>query len=369
MLSENAHQSSFESTTPKMVVSNLHYSYQSKDIFDDLSVTVGHDQILCLLGASGCGKTTALKAMAGLLPTQSGEIHISDKLVNGEGVFVPPEERNIGMIFQDYALFPHLTVADNIAFGLKHNKQDAQADKLSKTALTARVNELLDLVKLDNLAERYPHQLSGGQQQRVAIARALAYSPQLLLLDEPFSNIDPQVRHTLIAEIRQILKSQKMSAVFVTHSKEEGFAFADQMAVMNNGRIEQQDTPEVLFNQPKTPFVAEFLGKGVYLPATVLSSTTVQTPLGDIVSTTVIGHPIGSKGELFVRPQYFELSKIIEGEACATIVDKSFIGSGYNYQIAFEPWLIDVFLPDNLLLNSKVRLAVKPHCLHMFLAK
>ncbi|MFT5161688.1 MAG: iron(III) transport system ATP-binding protein [Alteromonadaceae bacterium] len=342
---------------PKLSISDLHYSYEGKAIFERLSLTVQNDQILCLLGASGCGKTTALKAIAGLLQTQSGQIRIDGKLVNGQGIFVPPEARHIGMIFQDYALFPHLTVAGNIGFGIRH---------LGKAPLKAKIDELLALVKLDNLGERYPHQLSGGQQQRVAIARALAYSPQLLLLDEPFSNIDPQVRHTLMEDIRQILKSQKMSAVFVTHSKEEGFIFADIMAVMNNGVIEQIDTPQVLFNQPQTPFVAEFLGKGVYLPASQLNATTVQTPLGNITSTSKIEHPVGSEGRLFVRPQHFALTLALEPNALVT--HKSFIGHGFHYHIRFEGFMIDVFWDQDLPSGSRVHLAVKPHRLHLFLA-
>ncbi len=342
---------------PKLSVSNLYYYYQDKTIFEDLSLKVEKDQILCLLGASGCGKTTALKAIAGLLPTQSGEINIDGRLVNGKDVFVPPESRNIGMIFQDYALFPHLLVADNIGFGIRGMKPAAVAE---------RVDELLTLVKLEGLGERYPHQLSGGQQQRVAIARALAYSPQLLLLDEPFSNIDPQVRHTLMEDIRLILKSQKMSAVFVTHSKEEGFAFADQMAVMNNGCIEQVDTPETLFNQPATPFVAEFLGKGFYLNAKILTATTVETELGVISSTAEITEAVGTSGQLFVRPQHFRLSE--SGKPNATVTHRSFIGSGFNYQIDFADLVVDVFLPESLSVGAKLHLSVTPHRLHLFVA-
>lgn len=345
----------------KLSISNLHYSVHGKAIFNDLSLSVGQDQILCLLGASGCGKTTALKAIAGLLPTQGGQIYIDGQLVNGDGVFLPPESRNIGMIFQDYALFPHLTVGDNIAFGIVHMKN---SKKPSKAALAERVDELLTLVKLEGLAARYPHQLSGGQQQRVAIARALAYSPQLLLLDEPFSNIDPQVRHTLIAEIRQILKSQKMSAVFVTHSKEEGFAFADQMAVMNNGSIEQLDSPQTLFNHPQTPFVAEFLGKGIYLPGEVVGVNTVQTALGIVSSTAGFDSPIGSEGKLFVRPQYFQLDEAPPFNA--SISSKSFIGSGFNYQISFDDLLIDVSSSEDLSVGAMVKLSVNPHRLHLF---
>ena len=340
----------------KLQLTDLSCSYQGKTILDGLSLSLKNNEILCLLGPSGCGKTTALKAMAGLMPTNSGEIAIDGQQVNGKDVFVPPEKRNIGMIFQDYALFPHLSVAGNVGFGIR---------KLPKIQLTERVNELLALVKLDGLGERYPHQLSGGQQQRVAIARALAYSPQLLLLDEPFSNIDTQVRYELIDEIRDILKSQKMSAVFVTHSKEEGFAFADKMAVMDQGKIAQLDTPEVLFNHPNSPFVAEFLGKGVYIPAKVLSDCEVNCALGVIGSTSKIQLPPGTAGELFVRPQYFQLNQ--SGKPNSQVKHKTFIGSGFTYQMAFEQLSIDVFSPQNLPLAAKVELSVVPHHLQLFL--
>lgn len=340
---------------PKLSISNLHYSVQGKAIFNDLSLSVSQNEILCLLGASGCGKTTVLKMIAGLLEPQQGEIHIDGKQVNGDGIFVAPEFRNIGMIFQDYALFPHLTVADNIAFGLRN---------LAKAVVASKVETLLTLVKLEGLAARYPHQLSGGQQQRVAIARALAYSPQLLLLDEPFSNIDTQVRHALVEDIRGILKSQHIAAVFVTHSKEEGFAFADQMAVMNDGRIEQLDTPEILFNHPETTFVAEFLGKGVYLPAKVLSATSVETRLGTIGGTSAMIHAVGTEGQLFVRPQYFCLNAVVGVNA--TITHKCFVGSGYTYQIAFGDLEIDVFSVENLDPGSGVHLSLNPHRLHLF---
>jgi iron(III) transport system ATP-binding protein len=339
----------------KLKLSDVQLSYQGKPVLNGLSLTVKPNEILCLLGPSGCGKTTALKAIAGLLPTSDGEIQIDKTRVNGKGVFVPPESRNLGMIFQDYALFPHLSVAANVGFGIR---------KMAKSALADRVNELLTLVKLEGLGDRFPHQLSGGQQQRVAIARAIAYSPQLLLLDEPFSNIDTQVRYSLIAEIRAILKSQKMSAIFVTHSKEEGFAFADQMAIMDNGRIAQQDEPEIVFNHPKTPFVAEFLGKGLYLPAKVLSDNQVESGLGIVRSTSTVNLLVGTKGELFVRPQYFELNE--SNSPNAKIMHKTFGGSGFNYQIAYESMLIDVFSVHHWPVSAEVQLSLLSHDLHLF---
>lgn len=341
--------------TDKLRITDLQCRYQGKTVFDGLSMSVADNEILCLLGPSGCGKTTALKAIAGLMPTSGGEIHINDKTVNGKGIFVAPENRHLGMIFQDYALFPHMSVANNVGFALSH---------LSKPVIAEKVAEMLALVKLEHLAERYPHQLSGGQQQRVSIARALAYSPQLLLLDEPFSNIDTQVRLQLIEEIRDILKQRQMSAVFVTHSKEEGFAFADKMAVMNQGKIAQLDTPERLFNRPKTRFVAEFLGKGIYLPAEVAKDNTVSCQFGTVQSTAQMVMKAGELGELFVRPQYFQLHN--SGGDNGQIKHKTFVGSGFNYQVLCGELLIDVFAPQNFELGQQVGVKVVPHDLHLF---
>ena len=260
-----------------LIIKDLAYQYNATQVLSELNLNVEQDEIVCLLGASGCGKTTTLKAIAGILQPDQGYMSIDSKVVNDSGLFVAPEKRNIGMMFQDYALFPHLTVSDNIAFGLSN---------ISKAQKRERVDEMLSLVKLDGCAQRYPHQLSGGQQQRVAIARALAYKPSLLLLDEPFSNIDTQVRFELIADIRRIIKDQQVSAVFVTHSKEEAFAFADTLAVMHGGKIAQQGSPEQLFSQPNSKVVAEFLGTGIYLTAKVLTPTEYETAFGVVHSLT-----------------------------------------------------------------------------------
>jgi iron(III) transport system ATP-binding protein len=249
------------------------------------------------------------------------------------------------MIFQDYALFPHLTVAQNIAFGLK-GKNDTEKATI--------VSEMLHLVHLSDYGERYPHQLSGGQQQRVAIARSLAYKPDLLLLDEPFSNIDTQVRHALIGEIRKIFKSQGVTAIFVTHSREEAFAFSDKLAVMNNGVIEQFGTASELYGKPSSKFVADFLGGGGYLSATVYSRHKYETALG--VFDTNADFTIGSKHLLLLRPQSVKLSSDDGGKF--TVKELQFLGDSYRYVVDVEGDTLLATSDDLLELGQKVSITV-----------
>jgi len=227
----------------------------SKPAVANVSFSLLQGDLLGLLGPSGCGKTTLLRLIAGFERPQSGKIEIAGKTVAG-GHWIPPEQRSVGMVFQDYALFPHLTVAENIGFGLRYSKRCSD-----------RVDQLTELVGLAGLEKRYPHELSGGQQQRVALARALAPEPALILLDEPLSNLDVQVRLRLREELREILKATGISGVFVTHDQEEALAIADQVAVMRQGKIEQLGSPEDVYTHPQTRFVAEFVTRANFLPA------------------------------------------------------------------------------------------------------
>ncbi|GAA61025.1 Fe(3+) ions import ATP-binding protein FbpC [Pseudoalteromonas sp. BSi20652] len=344
-----------------LILQGVSYHYNGTKVIHDLDLTVGKDEIVCLLGASGCGKTTTLKAIAGLIEAKQGSIFIDGKLVSDEQSFVSPEHRNIGMMFQDYALFPHLTVANNIAFGLS---------KMSKAQKQQRVDEMLKLVHLIGCADRFPHQLSGGQQQRVAIARALAYKPSLLLLDEPFSNIDTQVRFELIADIRRIIKATQVSAVFVTHSKEEAFAFSDTLAIMHRGKIEQQGTPEQLFAAPCSKEVAEFLGQGIYLSAEVLTATEYKTPFGLVESYIESKHNV-SVGLIYVRPHQIELVADNQSDKLskrATIISRRFIGSAYVYSVVIDKQEIEVAAQygQSFENNEQVIIKIKPHTVNFF---
>ncbi|MBB1275671.1 ABC transporter ATP-binding protein [Pseudoalteromonas sp. SR43-3] len=344
-----------------LILQGVSYHYNGTKVIHDLDLTVGKDEIVCLLGASGCGKTTTLKAIAGLIEAKQGSIFIDGKLVSDEQSFVSPEHRNIGMMFQDYALFPHLTVANNIAFGLS---------KMSKAQKQQRVDEMLKLVHLIGCADRFPHQLSGGQQQRVAIARALAYKPSLLLLDEPFSNIDTQVRFELIADIRRIIKATQVSAVFVTHSKEEAFAFSDTLAIMHRGKIEQQGTPEQLFAAPCSKEVAEFLGQGIYLSAEVLTATEYKTPFGLVESYVESKHNV-TAGLIYVRPHQIELVADNQSDKFskrATIISRRFIGSAYVYSLVIDEQEIEVAAQygQSFENNDQVIIKIKPHTVNFF---
>lgn len=340
-----------------LTIHDICCSYNGKPVLDGLSLQVESNEIMCLLGASGCGKTTLLKAVAGLLPVTRGEIAINGQPVNANGRAVVPEERNIGMIFQDYALFPHLNVAQNVAFGL-------QSKESNKALIHKRVEEVLDLVNLAGLGDRYPHQLSGGQQQRVAIARALICKPQLMLLDEPFSNIDTQVRMRLIGEIRGLLKEQGISAIFVTHSKEEAFAFSDKLALFREGHIEQVGRPQTLYQQPQTPFVADFLGQSNYVPARVHDHHTLVTPMGPIVSERAIEADPGSEGQLLLRPRQIQLEEAEQGNG--RVLEQQFLGAHTRCLVECQGLLLEVSVNEPLPAVSQVQVSITPHALTFF---
>ena len=307
-------------------IQNLSCSYQKTAVLESLDLTLNDNEIVCLLGESGCGKTTLLRAVAGLQAELTGKISIRQKVLNDEKTYTPPEQRKIGLIFQDYALFPHLNVFDNVAFSL--------TNKLSKAEKQQRVDSVLSLVQLSDMAKRFPHQLSGGQQQRIAIARALAYQPELMLLDEPFSNLDQHVRFQLIHEIRQLFKQHQMSALFVTHSKEEGFAFADRIALMQAGKIVQIDTAQKLYRQPSSAYVADFMGQSNYIDVIVVDKFSYQGCFGLLGSNSVIEHNLGTQLRLLLRPEHINIVPDLNGLAMVKQVD--FQGALQQITVEFE---------------------------------
>ncbi len=333
-------------------------------VLSGLDLSIEDGEIVCLLGRSGCGKSTLLKAIAGLIQPVSGTIELHGKEVSSSSRVTPPEQRGIGMIFQDYALFPHLTVFDNIAFGLR---------KLTSKQVIKRVQDMLELVNLYGLEKRYPHELSGGQQQRVAIARALANEPSILLLDEPFSNIDSQVRQHLVREIRDILKQQKVAGLFVTHSREEGFAFADTIAVMGQGRIMQQGTAFNIYHHPNNRFIADFMGAGNILPARIEDEFHVSTPLGLVKSTHRLPVNNNENLELFIRPQMVELKPVNNKENSypqASVIRQQFMGKNIRSEIHLDccqgSYQLVSEHSNPVAENATVQLNIVPHGLVLF---
>ena len=303
-------------------VQQISQSYDERPVLRDLSFGLEPGSIGCLLGPSGCGKTTVLRCIAGFEPITRGEIQLRGQVMSRPGLTVPAERRRIGMVFQDYALFPHLTVARNVAFGLR---------RVSATERQSRVAELLDIIRLGDVAKRYPHELSGGQQQRVALARALAPKPELMLLDEPFSNLDVELRERLSIEVREILKQQKTTAILVTHDQHEAFNIADEIGIMQGGRIEQWATPYRLYHEPATRFVADFIGQGVFLPGTVLDETTVGLELGAMRSRNLPAVAPGTPVYVLLRPD--DILHDDSSPLQARVLHKAFRGAEFLYTL------------------------------------
>ncbi len=303
-------------------VRNVSQSYDERPVLEDLSFELEPGKIGCLLGPSGCGKTTVLRCIAGFEAVTRGEILLHGETMTRPGRIVPAERRRIGMVFQDYALFPHLSVARNIGFGLR---------KVSSAERESRVAELLEIVGLHQVGGRYPHELSGGQQQRVALARALAPRPELMLLDEPFSNLDVELRERLSIEVRDILKQQNTTAILVTHDQNEAFNIADEIGIMAKGRIEQWDTPYRLYHEPVTRFVADFIGQGVFLPGTVIDERTIGLELGAMRSRILNDLPQGTPVDVLLRPD-----DILHDDAStlqARVLNKAFRGAEFLYTL------------------------------------
>lgn len=291
----------------------------TRPAIQNISFSIREGEILCLLGPSGCGKTTILRAIAGFEPVRSGQIFLSDRLVSSSSETVPTEARRVGMVFQEYALFPHLRVADNIAFGLH---------QLSQAERTSRVQEMLQLTGLEGLERRYPHELSGGQQQRVALSRALVQNPVLLLLDEPFSNLDPDMASRMRQDLHVLLRRTKTTTILVTHDHDEAFAMADRIAVLNRGEIEQLDSPELIYHLPATRFVADFVGQADFIAGQIQQGI-VHTELGEFPNT--VNGTEGTSVVVMIRPDDIHLRPNQSAES--RIVTRQFRGSENLYTV------------------------------------
>jgi iron(III) transport system ATP-binding protein len=314
---------------PVLELDGVSKAFGSTAVIEDLDLQVEDGELLTLLGPSGCGKTTTLRLIAGLERPNTGDIRLDGDCVASADTFVAPENRDVGVVFQEFALFPHRTAEENVAFGIDH---------LPKAERDARVDELFELVDLTEQRDSYPDELSGGQQQRVALARSLAPEPQILLLDEPFSNLDVDLRVEMRQEVRRILKEAGVTAISVTHDQEEAMSISDRVAVMHAGQIEQVGRPERIFQQPESRFVASFLGHASFLDGTVTGDV-VETGLCDAPREQVHGlaeQYDGTDVELLVRPDDVSARLAGEDEANGELVDRRFLGPTVLYRIELD---------------------------------
>lgn len=331
-------------------VENLTKSFdENGPVVDHLNFSVREHEIFALLGPSGCGKTTCLRLIAGFERADEGEVRIEDLVFESPDTHTAPQDRGIGFVFQDYALFPHLSVIENVAFGLTD---------IPKYKRNVFAEEVLCRTGMGDYKDRNPSELSGGQQQRVALARAIAPKPKLVLLDEPFSNLDAILRDTTRKEVRSILKKAGMSALLVTHDQEEALSFADRIAVMNNGRIEQIGTPEEVYYKPKTKFVAQFLGRTNLFHADAEGGDQVLTKLGPIrIDTDARGHVLCS-----IRPEHLTLQKPTSEQPgeIGTIIGREFKGHDITYHVLLNGERYLVHTDNRVLFDNEDPVVIKP---------
>ena len=310
-------------------LSDVTKSFGAERAVEGVSLEVAAGELLTFLGPSGCGKTTTLRMIAGLEEPTTGSITLAGETVAADGAFVPPEARDVGIVFQNFALFPHLTVRENIAFGLS----DVDA-----ATTAARVDDLLELVEMTDHGAKTPDQLSGGQKQRVALARSLAPEPDVLLLDEPFSNLDVRLRVEMREEVRRILKAAGVTAVSVTHDQEEALSISDRVAVMHDGGIEQVGRPESVFERPESKFVASFLGRASFLEGQ-LREGQVKTGVGRFNAATLEGYNTtydGAPVDVLVRPDDLRATPADAAVADGVVVSRQYVGPSFIYRVELD---------------------------------
>lgn len=324
-------------------INQLEIDYPSRDgqgrvtAVKDLNLELAQGEIGCLLGSSGCGKSTVLRAICGFEPLKAGEIFLRDKLVSSVVTQLPPNQRKIGMVFQDFALFPHLNVLENIAFGLQH---------LPSSQRSAIAMNWLKRVSLADKATAYPHELSGGQQQRVALARAMAPEPDLILLDEPFSSLDIELRERLAGEMREILKANNITALLVTHDQFEAFAIADKVGVMTEGKVLQWDIPYQLYHKPINRYIADFIGRGVFVKGIVQANNKVKIELGELELEEDRSNEIGKEIDVLLRAD--DIQHDDHSNLLAEVVRKTFRGADFLYTLKLSSGTeIYAFVPSH----------------------
>ncbi len=343
-----------------LTLDNVSVAFDGKRVLENISLRLEDGEIACLLGPSGCGKTTLLRSIAGFQTLHAGEIRSGSNVLSTADFSEPTENRQIGMVFQDFALFPHLTIGDNICFGIR------QQSKIQKSQ---RLAELLELIGLVGFDRRYPHELSGGQQQRVALARAMASKPRLLLLDEPFSSMDIELRSSLAKEIRTILKHEGITSVMVTHDQHEAFNMADRIGVLSAGQLLQWDDAQALYHQPKTAFVARFVGRSSFLKGEVVDQG-VQTALGtsSVRENQVLD--VGQKVDVLIRPEYLRIDK--QSPIKAELISRQFRGGFYLYVLRLNSGETVQLLLSSLIqheLGETVGLALSANHLSVFVSE
>ena len=313
---------------PLLELKGVGIDYPDRSVIQNLDLSIHQGEMVALLGPSGCGKSTILRAIAGFAPLTTGQIKLKGQIIAKKGSGLPPEKRHIGMMFQDYALFPHLNVTDNVGFGL-HKEPPIHRSSV--------VNNLLELVGLKGSGHRFVHELSGGQQQRVALARALAPKPELILLDEPFSNLDVDLRERLSLEVKDILKSQGTTGILVTHDQNEAFAWGEKLGVLTNGKLCQWGDPFELYHQPNNRFVANFIGQGSFIAGVVTKNNQVSTPIGLLNNPQKNRWPTGTPLDVLIRPD--DVLPDEEGGVAglkARVIRKAFKGAETLYTLELD---------------------------------
>jgi iron(III) transport system ATP-binding protein len=311
---------------------NIRKRYGTNAVVDGVSLNIDHGLLICLLGPSGCGKTTTLRLLAGFVEPSEGEILVGDRVVSSPSRTLPPEQRNMSMIFQSYALWPHMTVAENVAYGL-------QLRKMNNDVIKKRVQSMLATIKLDNLAGRYPGELSGGQQQRVSLARALVVEPEILLLDEPLSNLDANLREEMRFEVRRLHDQYRYTTVYVTHDQSEAMTTADLIAVMNKGKIEQLGTPEEIYNTPRSEFVARFIGSSNIVSGKRIDDRHIAFGGTKLRGNSVFGAN-GAENSISIRQHDIQLSTApfadTENVVTGEVTRQVFLGGSRDYIVSIE---------------------------------